>query len=172
MSRRCAPVLFCLSWFPVLLISFVLAMAATVHAQSSAGKASVQELYAEAKAAEARGDAAGATAKYESILRISPRLGAAYNNLGALYLRQRKFTQAAEVLKAGLKVDPALTSASALLGVSLYEMGEYAEARPQLERALLAHPQDHDMELYLANDLIRLSDFDAAVVRLRHLQHA
>ena len=129
----------------------------------------VQELYAQAKAAEANGDLRGATASYESLLRIAPRLPAAYNNLGALYLRQRDYKKAAEILEKGLKLDPKMSSAAALLGIARFQMGDYPGARRNLEAALRANPSDDNAELYLANDLIKLGELNPAVDHLRLL---
>ncbi len=89
------------------------------------GDAHVQELYSEAKAAQARNDIPAAITKYEEILHLAPKLGPAYNNLGALYFRQREYRKAADVLEKGLKVDPAMTSSLALLGISLYQASDY-----------------------------------------------
>ncbi len=129
----------------------------------------VQELYAAAKNAEAHGDLDGAIADYQTLLRTAPRLAAAYNNLGALYLQRQQYRKAAEVLKKGLQIDPKMSSARALVGISLYQMGEYASARPELEGALRIHPQDNHAELFLANTLIKLGDFEAAAHHLRQL---
>jgi tetratricopeptide (TPR) repeat protein len=129
----------------------------------------VEDLYSEAKAAEARGDLAGATASYESLLKIAPRLAAAYNNLGALYLRLREYKKAAETLEKGLKLDPQMSSATALLGIARYEMGDYAAARRNLEAALRANPKDNHAELYLANDLIKMGELNSAADHLRQL---
>jgi tetratricopeptide (TPR) repeat protein len=129
----------------------------------------VQELYGQAKIAQSQGDIATAIAKYEEILRIAPRLGPAYNNLGALYFRQRQFQKAASVLEAGLKISPAMPSASALLGISLYEMGEYGKARVRLEAALQANATDSNAAMYLVRDLTKLGDYEAAETHLRQL---
>ena len=129
----------------------------------------VQKLYNDVKAAEATGDLAQAAAKYESMLQLAPRLGAAYNNLGSIYLRQREFRKAADVLEKGLRVDPKMPSASALLGIALYELGEYGEARPRLEAALRANPKDDNAELMLANDLIKLGELEPAAGHLQQL---
>ena len=110
----------------------------------------VQSLYAEAKSAEAAGNIQDAIAKYEAILKLAPRLGAAYNNLGLLYFKQRDFEKAAHVLQKGLTVDPKMPSASALLGISLYQLGMYSEAKTPLEKALAANPKDSNAELFLA----------------------
>ena len=157
---------------PSLLLLFMTACAFSVaRAQSepSATDPQVQKIYSEAKAAEAHGDLARAAASYESLLQIAPHLGPAYNNLGALYLRQKEYKKAADVLEKGLKIDPTMSSASALLGISLYEMGEYAGARRRLETALRANPKDDNAELFLSNDLIKLNEWDSAAGHLRQL---
>ncbi|MGA8028033.1 MAG: tetratricopeptide repeat protein [Bryobacteraceae bacterium] len=136
---------------------------------STASDVRVEALHDEAQAAEARGDLSSAISKYESILRLSPRLGPAYNNLGALYFKLRDYPKAAAVLEKGLKVDPAMASASALLGMSLFQMGKYAEARPRLEQVLRSNPNDRNAELMLVNDLTKLGEFEAAAEHLQHL---
>jgi tetratricopeptide (TPR) repeat protein len=140
-----------------------------LQAQTGEDDARVQELYGQAKAAQSRNDLAGAISKYEEILRIAPRLGPAYNNLGALYFRQRDYQKAAAALEQGLKINPAMPSASALLGISLFEMGEYAKARPRLEAALRANAGDANAQMFLVKDLTKLGDYEAAAVQLRQL---
>jgi tetratricopeptide (TPR) repeat protein len=152
-------------------LSAIFLSALLLSAQTGAGEADarVQELYDQAKSAQARGDLDAAIGKYQEILRIAPRLGAAYNNLGSLYFRQRDYSKAAEILEQGLKITPGMPSASALLGISLFEMGEYAKARPRLETALRANAGDSNAHLYLAKDLTKLGDYQAATVELRSL---
>jgi tetratricopeptide (TPR) repeat protein len=140
-----------------------------LQAQNDEGDARVQELYSQAKAAQSRNDIAGAISKYEEILRIAPRLAPAYNNLGALYFRQRDYRKAAAVLEQGLKINPGMPSASALLGISLFEMGDYAKARPRLEAALRANAGDANAQMFLVKDLTKLGDYEAAAVQLRQL---
>jgi len=146
---------------------FALVLSAQNRAESEDLR--VEKLYAQAKAAQSHGDIPAAIADYEEIVRMAPNLGAAYNNLGALYFRQREFQKAVRVLEAGLRVSPAMPSASALLGISLYEIGEYAKARPRLEAALKANASDNNAELYLVHDLTKLGDFDTAEAHLRQL---
>jgi tetratricopeptide (TPR) repeat protein len=129
----------------------------------------VQKLHAEAKSAEATGNIQVAISKYEAILKLAPRLGAAYNNLGLLYFKQRDFQNAARILRKGLTVDPKMPSASALLGISLYQLGEYSEAKAPLEKALAANPNDNNAELFLARALIRLEEHSNAAEHLQNL---
>jgi len=154
-----------------LLALFSLALSSPILAQSNpdSNDTRVQELYAQAKAAEARGDLAAAAQIYESLLQVSPRLAPAYNNLGALYLKQHEYRKAATILERGLKIDPKMFSTLALLGITRYEMGDYAGARRSLEAALRASPKDDNMELFLANDLIKLDELNLAADHLRQL---
>jgi tetratricopeptide (TPR) repeat protein len=150
---------------------FAFLLNTNLHAQKGAGgdDSHVQQLYAQAKSAQAQGDLAGAAEKYEQLLQVAPGLGPAYNNLGALYLQQREYKKAVALLEKGLKIDPKMTSTFALLGIAQYEMGDYGNARRNLESALRANPKDDNAELFLSNDLIKLGDFDSAAVHLRQL---
>jgi tetratricopeptide (TPR) repeat protein len=104
------------------------------------------QLYTGAKSAEQSGDIASAISKYQSILEVAPRLGPAYNNLGALYLRLHQYTKAIVILKQGLEVDRSMYSATVLLGIAYYETGDYMEARQPLEAAVRANPKDNNAE--------------------------
>ena len=100
---------------------FFIVMAGSVFAQSSADDEvtpEVQALYAQAKAAQQRGDNAGAIEKYRAMLKLAPHLAPAYNNLGRLYFNGHDYAHAAQVLKKGLELNPDMPTASALLGLS------------------------------------------------------
>jgi tetratricopeptide (TPR) repeat protein len=172
-----SPLVFAFRTCAARIVLLLLALTLWLHLQpllraqtaESATDPRVAKLYSEAKAAQALDDDATAIAKYESILQIAPSLGAAYNNLGALYLRQGEYGKAADILRKGLKVNPGMPSASALLGVALYQMGEYVQARPALEAALHANPKDDNAELMLAKDLVKLDDSERAASHLQQL---
>jgi tetratricopeptide (TPR) repeat protein len=155
----------------IVLMTLLLAGVHKLMAQngSTDTDARVEELYNQAKAAQSQGDVPGAISKYDEILRIAPRLGPAYNNLGALYFRQRDYRKAAAVLEQGLKVNSAMPSASALLGIALFEMGEYDKARPRLEAALRSNAGDSNAQMFLAKDLAKLGDYQQAAVQLQQM---
>jgi tetratricopeptide (TPR) repeat protein len=146
----------------------VLATAGLVRAQTAA-EGRVDALHAQAQAAEASGDLAGAITKYQEIVNLEPSLGPAWNNLGALYFKQGRFGEAADALRHGLRVDPSMTSASALLGIALFQMADYQQARATLEAAVKANPSDINAQLFLVNDLTRLGDFETAANHLRQI---
>ena len=144
-------------------------LAAHSQSEPDANDPRVGQLYTEAKSAERSGDVAGAISKYKSILAVAPHLGPAYNNLGALYLRQREYKQAIATLKQGLQVGPSMYSATVLLGITYFEAGQFTEARQRLEVAVRANPKDNNAEFYLAKDLIKLQDFGPAATHLQEL---
>jgi tetratricopeptide (TPR) repeat protein len=127
----------------------------------------IEQLQAAAKAAEARGDVAGAVSKYEAMLALEPRLGAIYNNLGALHFRHGAYERAVVVLRKGLKVDPSMHSASALLGISLFKLGDAAAARAPLEAALRANPNDDHALGFLAKAHMKRGEWEEAAARLQ-----
>ena len=138
---------------------FVSAMiAAPLLAQPSTDDVTpdVQRLYAEAKTAEQQDDSSTAIAKYRTILRISPDLAPAYNNLGMLYFKRHDYPQAVLVLEQGLKIKEDMPTAIAMLGLSYSELGDDRKAEPLLRHALRADAGNEDVKLSLAHVLLAL----------------
>jgi tetratricopeptide (TPR) repeat protein len=154
------------NWRVIRFLLLFLPLAVT-QAQNSAVSPAVEQLVAEAHQAQAQGDLPTAIAKYQKILQISPRLAAAYNNLGMLYFQQHDLPQAVAVLEKGLKIDPGAVATSALLGSAQFSMGQYKEARPHLEAAVHGNPKDDFARRLLARDMVSLKDYDAAVAQLK-----
>jgi tetratricopeptide (TPR) repeat protein len=127
----------------------------------------VQELYAQAQAAQQHDDIPTAIEKYREIIRLAPHLAAAYNNLGRLYFNQRDYGHAAQTLSQGLRLNPNMPTASAMLGMSYMETGQVRKAEGPLETALHANPKDAVVQITLAKVLIRLYKYDAAVNLLK-----
>jgi tetratricopeptide (TPR) repeat protein len=91
---------------------------AAIPAQSQDAEVTpqVQQLYAQAQAAQQRDDIPGAIQKYREMIRLAPHLAAAYNNLGRLYFNQHDYGHAAQTLAQGLRLNPDMPTASAMLG--------------------------------------------------------
>jgi predicted Zn-dependent protease len=128
----------------------------------------VQQLYAEAHAAQERNDAASAIQKYREMIRLAPHLAPAYNNLGRLYFNQHEYDRAAQVLAQGLKLNPNMPTASAMLGMSYLETGQAEEAQEPLEAALRANPKDSTVQMALARTRIQLHQYEGAVELLKN----
>jgi tetratricopeptide (TPR) repeat protein len=143
--------------------------AIATYAQSSDDEVTpqVQALYAQAKAAQQRGDNAEAIEKYRAMLKLAPHLAPAYNNLGMLYFNEHDYEHAAQVLKHGLELNPDMPTASALLGMSYHEIGDHAQAEPLLEAAVRANPNDDHLQMALVHNLVDLGNYEAATPYLR-----
>ncbi len=153
--------------FILVLLYIVVTAGAVAQSADDEVTPQVQELYAQAKAAQQRGDNATAIQKYRAMLKLAPHLAPAYNNLGMLYFSQRDYSQAAQVLEQGLKVNPDMPTASAMLGLSYAQMGENEKAEPLLEAAVRANPNDDNTQMALARTLISLEKYDEATPYLR-----
>src|SRR5581483_4709502 len=129
---------------PALFLCLITMMSAFAQSGEDEVTPQVQELYGQAKAAQQRGDHAGA------MLKLAPHLAPAYNNLGMLLFTQRDYAQAAKVLEQGLKLNPDMPTASAMLGMSYAQMGENEKAEPLLEAAVRANPNDENAQMALA----------------------
>ena len=126
----------------------------------------VQELYAQAKAAQQRNDNATAIEKYRAMIKLAPHLAAAYNNLGMLYFNEKDYAHAAETLERGLKLHQKMPTASAMLGMSYYQLGENDKAEPLIRAALQANPKDDQAEMALAQVQIRQRKYEDATQTL------
>jgi tetratricopeptide (TPR) repeat protein len=128
----------------------------------------VQQLYAQAKAAQQHGDSATAIEKYRAMIKLAPHLAAAYNNLGMLYFNGHDYTHAAEALERGLELQPDMPTASAMLGMSYFQLGVNEKAEPLLRAALSANPTDDNVEMILAHILINLKKYGEAASLLNN----
>jgi tetratricopeptide (TPR) repeat protein len=147
----------------------LLIFAATVSPASQASDEvtpEVQQLYAQAKAAQQRGDSAAAIEKYRAMIKLAPHLAPAYNNLGMIYFNEHDYTHAAVVLKRGLDVNPDMPTATAMLGMSYFQLGENEKAEPLLRAALRSTPADDNVEMVLAHIFINLKKYSEAASHL------
>lgn len=158
-------------WAPHVLAVGLLVFALTSPLAGQAGDEvtpEVQQLYAQAKAAQQRGDDATAIGKYRAMIKLAPHLAPAYNNLGMIYFNDHDYAQAAEVLKRGLELHPDMPTASAMLGMSYFQLGASEKAEPLLRAALRANPADDNVEMMLAHILINLKKYGEAASLLNH----
>jgi len=157
------------SWAPQLLALWLLFLApdaALAWQANNEATLEVQQLFLQAKAAAQHGDAATAIEKYGAIIKLAPHLAPAYNNLGMLYLKDRDYSHAVEVLKRALELDPNMHTASGMLGISYFELGANEKAEPLLWEALRSNPTDDNIEMTLSIVLIDLKKYGEAAAHL------
>jgi tetratricopeptide (TPR) repeat protein len=156
-------------FLPKLVLCLLLISTSLIRAQSSNEVSpQVQQLYAEAKAAQQSGNDAAAIEKYQAIIKLAPHLAAAYNNLGMLYFNEQDFSHAATILERGLAVNPNMPTASAMLGMSYYQTGANERAEPLLKKALRASPSDDRIEMMLVHAQLGMGNFAEAVSHLNY----
>ncbi len=130
----------------------------------------IQKLYADAKTEEQAHHLDMAVEKYQAILKLNPKLAAAYNNLGRLYFQQSRFDEAVPVLKRACDLAPNSAVPRALLGFSFFQKGDFASAQRELRAALRLNPGDPNTKLYLARSLVETGDSRTAVELLEELR--
>jgi tetratricopeptide (TPR) repeat protein len=152
------------------MLTLVLYSSVTTLAQQGEDEVTpeVQQLYAQAKAAQRSNDTATAIAKYRAMIKLAPHLAAAYNNLGMLYFNEHDFAHSAEVLEQGLKLHQNLPTASAMLGMSYYQLGMNEKAEPFMRAAVAANPKDDQAEMVLSQIQIKLRKYQEAAASLNH----
>jgi tetratricopeptide (TPR) repeat protein len=151
-----------------LLGSLVLVLVTTGISQNVDDR--IQQLYTEAQSEDRQGRGDAAIQKYQAILRLNPKLPAAYNNLGQLYFQQGRFEEAIKSLKKACELDSKLAAPRALLGLSLYQVGDIEDAHRELQTALQLNPSDRNVKLFLARSLFELDDLKGALKLLDQLQ--
>lgn len=103
-----------------------------------------------------RGQTAEATDRIRAVLAEWPRYSTARLLLGDVFVRQKRFTEAAEQFAEAVRDQPDNAEAQASLGNVLAAQGHFAEAAPHYRRALEINPTSASGHYYFAFTLIRL----------------
>lgn len=93
----------------------LLALPVVCCAQDFAERA--RQHFEQAQAAQRSGDFATAEKEYLAFLKIAPKSGEAYSNLGVIYARQSRFAEAIQAYEKALQFNPALTPIYLNLGM-------------------------------------------------------
>ena len=107
------------------------------------------KLYSEAQQAQAAGDLATATRKYEAIVRLRPQMAEAYANLGNLYYQQGQSDRAKPAYEKAIHIKPDLAGPHFFLGVIAFGEHDYSSALRYLERAESLEPSNKLIHSYL-----------------------
>jgi tetratricopeptide (TPR) repeat protein len=86
------------------------------------------------------GHEAEAITCYRKALELDPTLALAHNNLGDIFLRRRKFKEAAEEIDMACQLDPKLAVAHTNRGIILFERGELDRAAAEQQTAIELDP--------------------------------
>jgi lipoprotein NlpI len=156
----------------VVMIAFVLAGCETLPEKQTATQpvmpADAKATYAQAISAVKAGQDKKAIQLFTGLTQEYPDFAASFTNLGLLYLKQEKLTEAEHAFKQAITINPADAIAYNHLGVVLRQRGQFEDARQAYENALrinAAYAAAH-LNLGILNDLY-LQNLDTA---LQHYQ--
>ena len=77
---------------------------------------------------------------FRGVLRANPRSGAAYANLGVVYMRRRQWTKALESLQKAQQLLPQVAGVRLTVGLRYYRQNEFLQAIPAFESVLHDQP--------------------------------
>jgi len=75
-----------------------------------------------------------AQTNFEKLAKLAPQVAEVHATLAAIYFQQREFELAVREVRTAEKLKPSLPRLDSLLGLSLSELGQLAEALPHLEK--------------------------------------
>ena len=103
------------------------------RAQAGADEGAAQ--YAEAgQRALAQGHYGQAQAAFEKLAKLDPGIAEIHATLAVIYFKQRQYSAAVHQIETAQRLKPGLPNLNSLMGLSLSELGRYAEALPKLEK--------------------------------------
>ena len=98
----------------------------------------------------ADGDVAGAEREWKEALRLAPEHPIALNDMGLVYTRRKKYTEAIEYFKKALEAKPNFTDAHMFLGACYQDMGKNDLAEKEFRAAVDISPLNVRARNYLA----------------------
>ena len=78
---------------------------------------------------------------FRKVLQIDPKAGAAYANLGVVYMRQKRWSKALEELEKARTLMPQVAGVRLNIGLSYYRQNEFLRAIPEFEAAVKNQPE-------------------------------
>jgi tetratricopeptide (TPR) repeat protein len=128
------------------------------------------QLFQEAVAAQQRGDAATALAKYRELLRMHPEANVVRANLGATLADLGRFDEAIEQYRLVLAKDPANRPLQLNLALAYQGKEDWQNAVAELEPLHKADPADPQTTMMLADSYEHLGMHDKAISLLKPLE--
>lgn len=129
--------------------------------------AAAREAMAAALKAGDEGRLGQAINEFARALQIAPRYPAALNQLGLLFYRSGKLTEAVAAFTQAVMIRDRSPHAYLNLGVTLNRLGQYVESISLLNSLLEANPAMTRIRIPLAEALVQIQQWDAAVEMLQ-----
>ncbi len=141
--------------------------AMTVRVEEMRIPRKAQRSFRRALSAERRGDLGEAASSLEEALRVHPAFGQAHNRLGALHLREGRFTEAERCFRRASELIPESYPPRKNLGYLLLITGRGPEAVVHLKHAARLRPEDAETWTFLGEALYQSGSPEEATDALR-----
>jgi tetratricopeptide (TPR) repeat protein len=150
--------------------AFVRAPAVKAHMVSARELAipeKAKRLYQDAQRRLNKRDAAGAAAKLEEAVKVSPEFAVAWNTLGTIYYQTRQYEKAEKAFRASLEADANAYEPLVNLGGVLLSLDRPDEALPYNLNSVITRPGDALANSQLGMNYFALGHVDLARKYLR-----
>jgi Tfp pilus assembly protein PilF len=131
-----------------------------------AAPAAARKEYDQAVRWAAKGDTTQAIERFKRAITIYPDYLEAHNDLGAQYLKLKRFDEAAEQFRIVLEKNPAYFNSRFNLGLVLIEQKNYVAAIAQLKQAVAIDGASPAPRLWLGVALLQTGDLPGAEIEL------
>ena len=117
----------------------------------------------------ARGSLDEAERDFRQVLEINPQAGAAYANLGVVYMRRKEWSKALAELQKAKKLMPQVAGIRLNIGLAYYRQNEFLKAIPEFEAVVGAQPDAQQARYLLGQSYFFADRWADAVATLEPL---
>ncbi len=107
---------------------------------ANAASSSPAEVFQRGQEALKNGDLGQAEKDFHQVVQLDPRSGAAYANLGVVYMRRRQWDRALSELHRAEKLMPGVPGIRLNIGLAYYRQNEFLKAIPPFQSVVEAQP--------------------------------
>jgi len=146
--------------------------AAGTNTGTGVGKAAAgdpAQIFQRGQDALARGNLDQAERDFRQVLEIDPQAGAAYANLGVVYMRRKEWSKALGELQKARKLMPQVAGVRLNIGLAYYRQSEFLKAIPEFEAVVRAQPDAQQARYLLGQSYFFADRWTDAVATLEPL---
>ncbi len=114
--------------------------AAPRNAANAAHSGDPAQIFQQGQDALKNGQLDEAERDFREVLKIDPQSGAAYANLGVVYMRRKQWPKALRELRQAQKLMPQVVGIQLNIGLSYYRQNEFLKAIPEFEAVVRGQP--------------------------------
>lgn len=152
-----------------LLLGLSVLLAGTCFGQTT--RTALNEVLERAQEAQLNKDFKRAAEQYREASKLKPA-PEIYEKLGLACFLGNSYPEAIQAFSEALRLDPERWASHLFLGISLYKIYQFQEARPHIQRALQLNPSQNDARYWLGLTWSALGKYGAAIEELwAALQH-